>query len=280
MAIVNLDDAYGARLLQELPDAWSYSLDHSEAAVRVRKAELDTTGITAELSTPRGPLAVRSALMGRLNLYNILAAATTALALGVPSAAIGAGLAAVTTVDGRLQRVPVPRELGWQVVVDYAHTPDAMEKSLSCLREVTRGRLVAVFGCGGDRDRGKRPLMGEVAAKLADLVVVTSDNPRSEVPEAIIAEIEPGVRAGGLQRFDPAGGSSTDRGYAIEVDRRRAIGLALELARSGDLVFIGGKGHETYQIVGGEVFPFDDRQVVRDWLSARTPGARARQAGR
>ena len=275
-AVINLDDPYGERLLQEIGrPAWTYSFSRDDARVLVNRADLTPVGALVEISTPLGNMDIRSPLLGRLNVYNMLAAATTALAFDVSAEAIVRGLEGVSQVDGRLQRVPVPQELGYQVVVDYAHTPDAMEKSLGCLREMNEGRLLVVFGCGGDRDRGKRPMMGRVAAKLADLVIVTSDNPRTEVPGEIIKGIEPGLRDNGLQPFDVFPPESGRRGYAIEVDRKRAIQLALSWARAGDLVFIGGKGHETYQIVGDRVHPFDDRVVVREYVDSldQQPGS-------
>jgi UDP-N-acetylmuramoyl-L-alanyl-D-glutamate--2,6-diaminopimelate ligase len=167
-------------------------------------------------------------------------------------------------VDGRLERVAVPDRCGFQVIVDYAHTPDAMEKALACLRETTEKRLIAVFGCGGDRDRGKRPIMGRVAAQRADIVVITSDNPRSERPDDIVDEIEEGVRQTGLSALGNGEGPAASRGYFREVDRKKAIKLALALARPGDTIFIGGKGHEVYQIVGTRRYSFDDRLVVRE----------------
>ncbi|MGV8073918.1 MAG: UDP-N-acetylmuramoyl-L-alanyl-D-glutamate--2,6-diaminopimelate ligase [Syntrophobacteraceae bacterium] len=264
VAVINQDDPYGRRLMGETrQDVWSYSLNDKDARVWVRKAQLNASGILAELATPVGDLEIRSPLLGRLNLYNLLAAATTALALEIPKENISRGLESVSFVDGRLQRIPIPPELGFEVVVDYAHTPDAMEKSLSCLREMTRGRLLAVFGCGGDRDRAKRPLMGEAAASLADLVIVTSDNPRSEAPEKIIEDIEPGLKAKGLSAIEPdAGQPPQGKGYTVISDRKRAISQALSWACPGDIVFIGGKGHETYQIIADKVLPFDDREAV------------------
>lgn len=270
VAVLNVDDPYGERLLAELGNgAWSYSAAGKKARVSVKRADVSPSGIQAELAAPGGDIAIRSRLVGRLNLYNLLAAATTALALDVPGESIVRGLEAVSTVDGRLQRVAIPERFGFDVVVDYAHKPDAMEKGLKCLREMTRKRLLVVFGCGGDRDRGKRPIMGEIAARLGDLVVLTSDNPRNEAPEAILDEIEAGVKRCSFPRLGPRGSQDADRGYAVEPDRRKAIRLALSWAGPGDLVFIGGKGHETYQIVGKEVLPFDDRQVVRDWLDCQ-----------
>ncbi len=270
VAVINLDDPYGKRLIAETAGSvWSYSVNDRNAEVWVRDAQLSPTGIRAMFSTPSGDLEIRSALLGRLNLYNLLSAATTALALQIPAEDIASGLEAVSVVDGRLQRVPVPAETGFEVVVDYAHTPDAMEKALTCLREMTRGRLICVFGCGGDRDRGKRPLMGQTAASISDLVIVTSDNPRTEEPERIIEDIKPGAHAKNLPLIEPESRPSLDRGHTVVVDRKKAIRLALSWASPGDMVFIGGKGHETYQIIGGETFPFDDRQVVLDYFRQR-----------
>jgi UDP-N-acetylmuramoyl-L-alanyl-D-glutamate--2,6-diaminopimelate ligase len=269
VAIINLDDPCGKELLENTHgEPWSYSMRQSQAQVWVKQVEFAAGGIRADFATPRGTLELRSPLLGRLNLYNILAAVTTALAMGIPEDRIVAGLEAVTSVDGRLQRVPTGRS--FEVVVDYAHTPDAMEKSLHCLRELTSARLLVVFGCGGDRDRTKRRLMGKVAATLGDVVIVTSDNPRTEDPQAIIADIEPGLRETGIASIPPAldyrpNGSGC---YTVEADRRQAIRLALSWAQPGDLVCIAGKGHETYQIVGREVLPFDDRVVVREWLGS------------
>ncbi|HOI96110.1 MAG TPA: UDP-N-acetylmuramoyl-L-alanyl-D-glutamate--2,6-diaminopimelate ligase [Syntrophobacter fumaroxidans] len=267
VAVINGDDPYGARLVEKAGrGAWSYSTGSGAARVHVKSARLTASGLDARLCGPDGSMDIHSPLIGRLNLYNILAAVTASLAMGVPESAIREGVAGLASVDGRLQRVASPGT-GFEVVVDYAHTPDAMEKSLGCLREMTAGRLLVVFGCGGDRDRGKRPLMGKVAGALGDLVIVTSDNPRSEVPERIIDEIEPGVRASGLERIRSAEPGNGARGYIVEVDRKSAIEKALAWARPGDTVFIGGKGHETYQLVGGEVLPFDDRLVVAQYLA-------------
>lgn len=272
-AVINRDDPFGQRLLHMVGRAaWSYSLNHQDATVWVRSTEFTTAEIRAELATPRGALQVRSALLGRLNLYNLLAAATSALALGIPLEAIALGLEQVSYVDGRLQRVPIPEHFGFEVIVDFAHTPDAMEKSLSCLKEMTRGRLIVVFGCGGDRDRGKRPIMGEVGARLGDLVILTSDNPRSEAPEAIIRDIEPGVLAAGLKPISQEMPTPDRRGYLIQPDRKKAIELALSLAAAGDMIFIGGKGHETYQILADRTISFDDRVVVRDFVEKMGPG--------
>lgn len=267
-AVINLDDPYGLRLIEaRYQNLWSYSVSSDRARVHVIQAKLDATGIQAEISTPHGRLPIHSPLLGRLNLYNVLAATTTALALGADKESIVAGLQAVSFVDGRLQRVPVPPDTGYEVVVDYAHTPDAMEKSLTCLREMTKGRLLTVFGCGGDRDRGKRPQMGNVAAALSDIVIVTSDNPRSELPEAIIRDIEPGILSLKVPYIEPDPmARPRQKAYTMERDRKKAIELALRWAEEGDMVFIGGKGHETYQIIGNNVLPFDDREIVREYF--------------
>jgi UDP-N-acetylmuramoyl-L-alanyl-D-glutamate--2,6-diaminopimelate ligase len=271
VSVINADDPYGKRLSEEIKEnLWSYSTRDREARVWVRRAELEHSGIQTTLATPHGDLEITSPLLGRLNLYNLLAAATTALAVGVSREAISEGLHEVALVDGRLQRVPVPPEWGVEVVVDYAHTPDAMEKALTCLKEMTKGRLIVVFGCGGDRDRAKRPLMGKVAARFGDLVILTSDNPRSEVPAAIVEEIEPGVQSLGFPYHRQHDRIPEGKAYTIEIDRKQAIELALTWASPGDVVFLGGKGHETYQIIGNQVLPFDDRVVVQDFIQRTT----------
>ena len=193
-------------------------------------------------------------LGGAVNVVNSLAAATTMHALGVDLDVIAEGLASVPAVPGRMERVDVGQE--FTVFVDYAHTPDGLSAVLRSLREsAVEGRIILVFGCGGDRDKAKRPLMGEVAVNLADEVVVTSDNPRSEDPGAIIASIVAGVPDHLRHRL-----------VVVEEDRRRAIGKAISRARSGDVVLVAGKGHETTQTVGDLVLPFDDRLVVREAL--------------
>ena len=179
--------------------------------VFVEKVRFNPGGITAEVHTPQGKIRVDSPLMGRLNLYNILAAISAAVSLDIAPEVIEEGVRTLSHVDGRLERVTIPDRCGFQVIVDYAHTPDAMEKALACLREMTEKRLIAVFGCGGDRDRGKRPIMGRIAAELADLVIITSDNPRSEPPDDILDEIEAGVKQAGISAFGSSGDSSRER---------------------------------------------------------------------
>jgi UDP-N-acetylmuramoyl-L-alanyl-D-glutamate--2,6-diaminopimelate ligase len=182
----------------------------------------------------------------------------------LPANVIAKGIQQLTSVPGRLEKVE--NNLGLSVLVDYAHTPDALEKILGAVRPLTQRRVLTVFGCGGDRDRGKRPLMGEIAARLSDLLVLTSDNPRTEDPLRILAEIENGIQKTGLKRFGDDS-SQTERGYWVEKDRRAAIRIGLRAAQRGDLVLIAGKGHEDYQILGAQKIHFDDREVAREELS-------------
>jgi UDP-N-acetylmuramoyl-L-alanyl-D-glutamate--2,6-diaminopimelate ligase len=204
---------------------------------------------------------VHTPLLGRFNVQNVLAALGASLALGLPPEAVLRGLGSVTGVPGRLERVEGGQP--FTVVVDYAHTDDALKNLLETVRELSPRRLITVFGCGGDRDRSKRPLMGAVAARLSDVAVVTSDNPRSEPPEAILEEIQRGMN----------GGRRALR-HAI-VDRKDAITFALEMAEAGDAVVIAGKGHETYQVLRDRTVPFDDRQVARQVLSRMLTGRKA-----
>jgi UDP-N-acetylmuramoyl-L-alanyl-D-glutamate--2,6-diaminopimelate ligase len=253
-AVVNADDPAGLEMVRGL-DVPVLTFGLREGAL-VRAVEHESTldGIRLIADTPRGRLVLRSPLIGQHNVMNLLAAAGVGLALGLEPDAIAGALSRVRAVPGRFEQVRAGQP--FLVVVDYAHTPDALERVLTTARHLTRGRLAVVFGCGGDRDRSKRPIMGEIAARLADRVWVTSDNPRSEPPAAIIAEVLAGVeRAGGRDRA------------ASEVDRRQAIAAALGWAREGDTVVIAGKGHETYQIVGDRVVPFDDRAVAREILA-------------
>ncbi len=205
------------------------------------------------MAYPGGETAIELKLPGWYNVMNALSAFAAAIGLGVVPATAARGLGQVARVPGRLERVPESGDIA--VFVDFAHTPDALATVLTTLRQVSRGRLIAVFGCGGDRDRGKRPLMAEVSTRLADLTLLTSDNPRSESPEAILAEMESGVVPG--------------RSCEVIVDRRAAISRAIELARPGDLVLIAGKGHETVQWIGDRRLPFDDREEARRALRAR-----------
>jgi UDP-N-acetylmuramoyl-L-alanyl-D-glutamate--2,6-diaminopimelate ligase len=265
VAVVNVDDPAGARLLATLRTRAVPVGRGPRAAVRPHAVETDLSGMRGEIDLDGTRLPFRARLIGAPHVENVLAAAATAWALGVAPEAIAAGLAAAAPPPGRLEQIDGP---GFTVLVDYAHTPDALERSLEVLRALTAGRLIAVFGCGGDRDRGKRPLMGAAAARIADVVVLTSDNPRTERPEAIIAEIEAGVRDAGMPALAPRA-MGTGRGYVVEPRRAEAIALAVALARPGDVLLVAGKGHEDYQIVGMEKRPFDDRDAVRRALAAR-----------
>ena len=259
-AVINLDDPRGAELVAITGRPITYAIT---AAADVRPGPIDMTlgGLKFEIATPRGPVQVTAKLVGKPNVYNILAAAATAVSLDVPLDAIARGVAGLAGVPGRFEVVSKPDD-EVTVVVDYAHTDDALRNLLETARPLAAKRLVTVFGCGGDRDRSKRPLMGMVAARLSDVVVITSDNPRSEDPARIIAEIERGI---------PAGSQSASRAPSVVavVDRAGAIERAVMTANAGDVVLIAGKGHEKYQQIGDRVLPFDDGEVARAALAKR-----------
>ncbi len=270
-AAVNIDDPHGRRLLERVDGRpIPYAVERREGAVVYAEGlALSAAGIEGRIATPAGPVRVRSRLVGAFNVSNLVAATAAALGLGVAPEAIAEGIAALPGVPGRLE--PVPNGRGVTVLVDYAHTSDALEKVLEAVNGLAAGRVITVFGCGGDRDRGKRPLMGEVAGRRSSLAVVTSDNPRTEDPAAIIAEIEPGLAGLGLARRTPAdlrAGEWPADAYVVEPDRRAAIRLAIGLARPGDVVLVAGKGHEDYQIVGTVKHRFDDREEAAAALGA------------
>ncbi|MBS1152198.1 MAG: UDP-N-acetylmuramoyl-L-alanyl-D-glutamate--2,6-diaminopimelate ligase, partial [Myxococcaceae bacterium] len=226
--------------------------------------ELTSNGIKGTLKTPAGDIPLKSSLVGTHNLDNILTAAGMALAAGFSRRDVQDGIERVTRVPGRMERV---EGKGIVALVDYAHTDDALRRALESARGVTKGRLILVFGAGGDRDQGKRPLMGEAAAELSDLPIVTNDNPRTEDPDKIIAEIATGLEKGGLRRMGAAKAKSGEKGYLVEGDRAAAIVLAVSLAKPGDVVLLAGKGHETYQDQEGTKKPFDDLEEARKALS-------------
>ena len=264
-AVINADDPWGARLLRSLgPEAISYGIEAEGASVRAIEWKSDEKGITGRLATPRGELKLKSALLGRVNLYNILAAAAASEAVGIDHMALKRGVESLKTVPGRLE--PAPNSKGITVLVDYSHTPDALEKAMDTVREFTKGKLIVVFGCGGDRDRGKRPIMGKLAAEKADVAVVTSDNPRSEKPLDIISEILKGVLETESKKVELSSYRGEHGVFWIEPDRKKAIFGAISIARKGDTVLIAGKGHEDYQIIGKERTHFDDREVAREAL--------------
>ena len=259
LSVVNIDDEYGRRIAAAV-DCVTFGVER-EADYRARDVEFDLMGSRFVCETPEGDLELRSPLPGLFNVQNVLGAVAAARSLGVPGETIAAALPEFGRVPGRFEPVDEGQDFG--VLVDYAHTPEALENVLRAAREVTQGRLHVVFGAGGDRDRGKRPLMGAAARRLADRVLVTSDNPRSEEPEAIVDAIMEGA------------GPEAER----ETDRRRAIALAIDTAEPGDVVVIAGKGHEQGQeFAGGRKEPFDDVAVAREALSSlvRSSGAAPR----
>ncbi len=250
-AAVNLDDAYGRRLAAELPGVLGYG-DGGE--VRLNSSHLELGGIRARVATPRGELDCDSPLSGRYNLENLLSAIAAAEALELPHAAIVEAVATQPPLPGRMERVSAGQD--FPALVDYAHTPGALEATLGSLRELTERRIVLVFGCGGDRDPGKREPMGRIAGRGADLPIATSDNPRGEDPEAILATVEQGLRASG------------HRSYQVVPDRREAIRRAVEVAAAepGWAVVVAGKGHEEVQIIGDRKIPFSDRRELETAL--------------
>jgi len=261
-SLLNVDDPRGAALAEAGGRPVTYGINRPADIAPGGPLSFSLGGLVFDVRTPRGTVHVRSSLVGRPNVYNILAAVATATALGLPFDAIERGLATLAGVPGRFQLASRPND-EVTVVVDYAHTDDALRNLLETARPLTPGRLVTVFGCGGDRDRTKRPLMGAVAGRLSDAVVITSDNPRSEDPNRIIEEIRRGITADTRRPSDPP------QVILTIPDRRAAIGKAIELARPGDLVLVAGKGHEKYQVIGDRTLPFDDVEVARDALSRR-----------
>ena len=258
--VINLDDPRGASLVEISSRPVTYAIT-AKADVTPGPIDMTLAGLRFEITTPRGVVHVKSKLVGRPNVYNILAATATALSLDIPVDAIERGISDLPGVPGRFEVVSSEKD-DVTVVVDYAHTDDALRNLLETARPLSAQRLVTVFGCGGDRDRSKRPLMGMIAARLSDVVVITSDNPRSEDPRRIIEEIERGI---------PAGTQASTRAPIVEsvVERADAIERAIAMAAKGDVVLIAGKGHEKYQQIGDRVLPFDDGEVARAALARR-----------
>ncbi len=261
-AVINADDPHAGALGARTRARVSTYGGGAGSDVRLLRSEGAFGGSTALLATPAGEIRIESALPGRPNLWNVMAATAIALALEVDPEAIARGVRNLPGVPGRFERIPTGR--GFEVIVDFAHSDDALRNLLAAVRSLSPTRVITVFGCGGERDRGKRPRMGEAAASGSDVVILTSDNPRGEDPEAILDDAEVGVR-----RTMETGGRKIE--FHREVDRREAIALALSLARPGDGVVIAGKGHETTQDVGNRSLPFDDRDVCRDLLGERPP---------
>jgi UDP-N-acetylmuramoyl-L-alanyl-D-glutamate--2,6-diaminopimelate ligase len=254
---VNLDDEHGRTLAArtDLPLV-TFAIDH-EADVRAHSLDLARTGSSFTANVGERSVPIRVNLPGRYNVSNALGVLAAARALSLPIGTVAEGIAALRGVPGRME--PIETGQDFTVLVDYAHTPDSLEGVLQAAREITQpgARLIVVFGCGGDRDRGKRPLMGKVGAALADRAIITSDNPRTEDPMAIIAQIEAGAR-------------ETGRAYEVIADRREAIAAAIDGADRGDVIVIAGKGHETGQQFADHTIPFDDRIVARETLLERS----------
>ncbi len=250
-AVINIDDPKSNYLRKRIPcSILTYGIE-KKADVRARRIDLSLEGSSFKVKTPGGELDIDLFLPGEHNIYNALAAIGVSFLLKIPPAAIKKGLERIRNIPGRFERIDEGQDF-W-VIVDYAHTDDALEKVLSTCRELTKGRVILVFGCGGDRDRSKRPLMGETAARHSNYTIITNDNPRSEESLSIISSIEVGMKRGGGR-------------YTIILDRKEAIRKAIEEAGSGDIVLIAGKGHETAQTIGTQVLPFDDREVARKIL--------------
>lgn len=256
-AIINQDDPYGKRLLDTLEQdqVWTYSISDTTADLWTQDLSYEPTGVSGILHTPQGEMAFRSPLVGQFNLANLLAAVGTGLHLGLSLEQMLEKLPQFAGVPGRMERVQINPEQDVTVIVDYAHTPDSLENLLKAARPFISGQMICVFGCGGDRDRTKRPLMGKIAAQLADVSVVTSDNPRTEDPQQIISDILKGIPA----EIEPV----------IVRDRAAAIRQAIQSANPGDGILIAGKGHEDYQILGTEKIHFDDREQAREALQKR-----------
>ena len=256
-AIINLDDPYGKRLIEQLDrnTVWTYSIDNQDADLYTSNLDYQPTGVSGILHTPSGEIAFNSPLVGQFNLANVLAAVGAVLHLGVDLELVADSLPQFTGVPGRMERVQVSPEQDISVIVDYAHTPDSLENLLKAARPFISGNTICVFGCGGDRDRTKRPLMGKIVAGLADVAVVTSDNPRTENPEQILKDVVAGIP----DTVEPI----------VIGDRAAAITTAIKNAQPGDGVLIAGKGHEDYQILGTEKIHFDDREQARIALGDR-----------
>jgi len=254
VAVLNADDEFGKRLVRLAKKTVTYGLE-SDADITTKKFQLTFDGLTFTAQTPNGKVQVVSRLVGRINVYNLLAAIGAAQALGLSNEVIESGIRSLESVSGRFQRIDLGQP--FLVIVDYAHTDDALENLIRTARELNpKGRIITLFGCGGEKDRTKRPVMGEVTGRLSDLTILSSDNPRSEDPLKIISDIIVGLQ-------------KTAGKYLIEPDREKAIGMAMDEARTGDIVLLAGKGHENYQILADKTYEFDDREVARRALRER-----------
>ena len=254
-AIINWDDPHGVDMARNCPaPVWRYGIESRDVHVRAEDIEIRGGGAIFTVCGEFGRVPLHLPLTGRFNIYNALAAFTVGLAEGIPPERIASRLESAGPVKGRFQLIPHQEDFA--VIVDYAHTPDGLENILRTAREITRNRVLVVFGCGGDRDRGKRPIMGQLAGQWADYAIITSDNPRTEQPLAIMADIEQGIKM-------------TAAPYEMIEDRAQAIHRAIAIAQQGDVVLIAGKGHETYQILGSRTIHFDDSEVAAEALQLR-----------
>ncbi len=265
-AVINCDDIKGLELAGDLQVPVIRTGSTIDGAIKAGEFQCDLIGTEGKVATPEGSFDFKTPLVGVHNVENILTAAGVAAALSIAPHTIKAGIEAMSAIPGRLESIT--NNAGRFVYVDYAHTPDALENALAAIKEIAPARVICVFGCGGDRDQQKRPLMGNVAARLCDLAIVTSDNPRSEDPLAIIEQILPGVRQ--AQGVEYASADKTSgfeaKGFVVEPDRRRAIELGIKASRPDDAVLIAGKGHETYQVLADKTIDFDDREEARKAL--------------
>src|SRR5258707_12166113 len=256
-ALLNADDEYGPRLKGIAKSSLTYGIEN-DADISAKKFQLNFSGLSFSASTPNGKLQISSSLVGRINVYNILAAVCAAQPLGLSDEIIETGIRNLASVSGRFQQVALGQP--FLVIVDYAHTDDALQNLIKTARELnSKGRVITVFGCGGGKDRTKRPVMGEVAGRLSDLTILTNDNPRQEDPLKIISDVVVGLQ-------------KTNGKYLIEPDREKAISMAIDEAREGDIVLLAGKGHEDYQVLAETTLPWDDREQARRALRDRGYG--------
>ncbi|MBN2428192.1 MAG: UDP-N-acetylmuramoyl-L-alanyl-D-glutamate--2,6-diaminopimelate ligase [Deltaproteobacteria bacterium] len=260
MSVINIDDPYGLRLTRELKQVWRCGCS-SAADISPTEVKTAFSGTDGFVSCPQGDLHLTSKLFGSFNISNLMVSAGAALAAGIELGDIERGLAEAPQVPGRLEAVENDRDAF--ILVDYAHTADALKNVLTALKELNPPRLLIIFGCGGDRDRSKRPEMGSVAASLADIVILTSDNPRSEDPEAILGEVRKGIEPSGMTEFFRSEGFfSGEKGFITIADRREAIRYAVSLLVAGDVLLVAGKGHEDYQIIGNKRLVFNDKDEI------------------
>jgi UDP-N-acetylmuramoyl-L-alanyl-D-glutamate--2,6-diaminopimelate ligase/murE/murF fusion protein len=267
VAVINCNDPRGRELTDSLPMRVVKTGSNPDCEIRIENYQCELIGTTGKAATPGGSFDFKTPLVGVHNVENILNATGVGSALKIGPSAIKEGIEALSAIPGRLESIT--NNTGRYVYVDYAHTPDALENAVSAIKEIAPARIICVFGCGGDRDQKKRPLMGEVVARLCDLAIVTSDNPRTENPLAIIEQILPGVRQARGVEYSPGDlrNGYEAKGSVVEPDRRRAIELGINVSRPDDAVLIAGKGHETYQIIGNTTIDFDDREEARKVLN-------------